>query len=125
MARTWPNFWVSEQANVETFILASSSPETSEMAGGGTRKRAGSFRSPSYCIMPTKRVCAHAHGRRQVSNYQSMWQEVQGTRDLRACAVRRKPAHMQQIGLKMANLPRAQGPDGLHVHLLVHHWHNT
>ena len=66
-ARTWPNFWVSEQAKVETPILASSSPETSEMAGGGTRKRAGSFRSPSYCIMPTNRVCAYAHtqGRRR------------------------------------------------------------
>ena len=37
---------------------ASSSPETPEMAGGGTRKRAGSFRSPSYCIMPTNLVCA-------------------------------------------------------------------
>ena len=56
--RTWPNFCVSEHANVVTPASASSLPDTPWIAGGGTRKRAGSFRSPSYCIMPTKRVCA-------------------------------------------------------------------
>mmetsp|Transcript_17667 Transcript_17667/g.53147 ORF Transcript_17667/g.53147 Transcript_17667/m.53147 type:complete len:213 (-) Transcript_17667:804-1442(-) len=53
---TCPNFWVSLQAKVCTPAFARYCPDTLSMAGGGTRNLAGSFRSPSYCIMPANSV---------------------------------------------------------------------
>lgn len=56
---TWPIFCDSLHANVETPLRARNSPVVRLMAGGGTRKCLGSFSSPSYCIMPANRTCAH------------------------------------------------------------------
>ena len=58
---TWPNFCVSEQAKVVILFLAKISPLVPWIAGGGTRNLAGSFKSPSYCIMPTNFVCINSH----------------------------------------------------------------
>ena len=46
---TCPNFCVSEHTKVESPFLARNSPEVPLIAGGGTKKLAGSLRSPSYC----------------------------------------------------------------------------
>lgn len=53
---TWPIFWDSEQAKVETPFLARYSPVVWLICGGGTRYSLGSFSSPSYCIIPANLI---------------------------------------------------------------------
>jgi hypothetical protein len=55
-------------------------PDVLLMAGGGTRKRVGSLRSPSYCMSPANRICSNKGWKERSAGCQGRHQEVREAR---------------------------------------------